>query len=543
MSKKVALKVNQTNLFNVLRNAFSSASVIGELMQNARRAGATWVAFSYDGSTLSVQDNGSGVADLQNLLTAAESGWNGQTQIDERPFGLGFLSALYSCKEIIVQSRIEGAAEGHTFRSTTEDLLSGGALNVDPVVMAEGTIIELKGFTLHSLEGITDASIRIRIFEGEVAKAAKGFAIHVHCNGRTMERPDALDEGFRETAVGHVRLNLKASDGKWYLQGLPIETRGFRSSGTTVVHLDRTFQAKIPDRQHLVDIEGSRSAIGKALRDLARTMLCEIKSTCTGETFLRLHARDCSQWGCKDLLDDIPLALGEWFINWAESSPGCHTEFEDMETLSGVRSKEDIEKGKVYHLAEEEFMLERCWQAVAGHYTLSGMGGTLLSNDHWLMKMARGVADAEEDGADSFEPAIELIVNQHIGMKAVDTWNCGNLFVAESLQLKHLPSGQVVEVEAAFDNYAIYFSRGAYPAAHVRLPSDYVGDDRHNEGAEAEAEAAFMAAHAEIIATDPAHLLTIMLKSGAIAKNPRLAGKSFTITFDDGGAMQAVTES
>ncbi|QPK62890.1 ATP-binding protein [Methylomonas sp. LL1] len=73
------LAVNPEKLINNLRFSFTQATtVLGELMQNARRAGATFVSLDYDAhsQTLTVCDDGCGIESLQTLLTVAESGWD-----------------------------------------------------------------------------------------------------------------------------------------------------------------------------------------------------------------------------------------------------------------------------------------------------------------------------------------------------------------------------------------------------------------------------------------------------------------------------------
>ena len=55
--------------------------------------------------TLTVRDDGCGIGDYQALFTLAESGWDAETIENEMPFGLGFLSALFSCQHLEVESK------------------------------------------------------------------------------------------------------------------------------------------------------------------------------------------------------------------------------------------------------------------------------------------------------------------------------------------------------------------------------------------------------------------------------------------------------
>lgn len=104
---EVTLKVNQQALVRHLKFGFMRPStVLGELMQNARRAKAIWVAFHYEEAAgrLIVEDNGIGIADLQRLLTIAESGWDAETVAREHPFGMGFLAVVYAAEHLTIES-------------------------------------------------------------------------------------------------------------------------------------------------------------------------------------------------------------------------------------------------------------------------------------------------------------------------------------------------------------------------------------------------------------------------------------------------------
>ena len=88
------------------------SSVLGKLLQNARRAGATRVDIVHDPKekTLTVSDDGIGVGSTQSLLAVAESGWDQGIQDLESPYGMGFMSALYAARGIEVVSRGRRAA-------------------------------------------------------------------------------------------------------------------------------------------------------------------------------------------------------------------------------------------------------------------------------------------------------------------------------------------------------------------------------------------------------------------------------------------------
>lgn len=79
----------------------SPNTIFGELIQNARRAGATSFDVTLkdlgDGSTrVTIQDNGIGISHPEDLLRFGGSAWDATTEDKERPAGMGFFS-LASC--------------------------------------------------------------------------------------------------------------------------------------------------------------------------------------------------------------------------------------------------------------------------------------------------------------------------------------------------------------------------------------------------------------------------------------------------------------
>ena len=204
------LTVNPENLVKNLRFSFTQATtVLGEIMQNSRRAGATSVSFDYVEATrlLTVRDNGCGIDSLATLLTVAESGWNADIIEREQPYGLGFLSALFSCEFIRVESK------GGCFSAPTEDLLSFKPVTIKPVV-------DWNGITTITLQGFKPEAQQI---ENHLQRLAKGFPISVILNSVSLERTRALDAGlqFVNTEIGQVYLNGLSDEENW-LHALPV---------------------------------------------------------------------------------------------------------------------------------------------------------------------------------------------------------------------------------------------------------------------------------------------------------------------------------
>ena len=63
-----------------------------EVLQNARRAGATEVRINNKDGFVTIQDNGSGIEDFQKLLDLGGSGWDEKMEAGEDPAGVGLFS-------------------------------------------------------------------------------------------------------------------------------------------------------------------------------------------------------------------------------------------------------------------------------------------------------------------------------------------------------------------------------------------------------------------------------------------------------------------
>lgn len=79
-NETVAASINERKLLGTLKHLFATSySMLGELMQNARRAGATRVDFLFDFERrqLEVIDDGCGIDDFSTLLALCDSVmWN-----------------------------------------------------------------------------------------------------------------------------------------------------------------------------------------------------------------------------------------------------------------------------------------------------------------------------------------------------------------------------------------------------------------------------------------------------------------------------------
>lgn len=537
MNAVVSLQVDQNLLFQNLRHAFSAGAVIGELLQNARRAGATSVAVTYDPTTktLSVEDDGEGIADLQNLLTAAASGWSDDVMAVEHPFGLGFLSTLYVCDRIDVDTCSNGVAS--SISACTQELLRGGECVVAPGARRRGTRI-----TLVDASGI-QASVNEEAMMAAVADAADGFPIPVTMNGVGCLRRYAVDQitGWTDTEVGKVHVELSRSDlaPRRYVQGLPLACNKEWKTDGHVVHLNDTFTAKLPDRRFLVDDVESTNRIGEAVGRVARGLLERIKASMAGDMFVAEWWPTVTAWGCGDLLHDIDVVPVCWFVDWERSSAGfmCESGSVRFKEVGGSKlvSRATLLESGVFRLPgesddEQPAFAAQLWLEATRRWTLACDSRT--STGHWLSEMA----------VDLGEESFSVDADEVVGGEAVslDGWTVSGLDVAARIRVTREATGESVEVPMAVKDGTLLVTKDSgVPSAATRLVSDYIFDNGYEEAAESRDMRRLEAAFLRITANTPAEMVAAVLRQvQGLRLQGRLAGLSFTIRFDDKGTFR-----
>lgn len=541
----VALRVNAPNLVQQLRFGFTSdTAVLGELMQNARRAGATRIEFTLDSGAreLRVTDDGCGIESFDTLLAVAESGWDPDLIEREHPFGMGFLSALFACEHITVES------QGGRLSAHTRDLLAFKPVGVHPIQWTGRTVLTLRGFGLEP--GPVERVLR---------RLAKGFPIEVLFNGAALERPKALASGlqFLETGIGHVHVPglCGGSDLPWtestdralvvYLQGLPVFQQGaefapddtFPGSRPVVVHLDSSlFRARLPDRDKLRDEPQVIARLWKALRALARERIAAMKPGMDPASFAEGYAA-MRHWECADLLNDVPV-LPAGLLRIIDGYPiqdGCATV--NLEACAGSVHRTDLESGAVRVVSLDSLDADG-----APAWMYAWKRGFLvywdpaLDSGHWLFQHL----------IDLTERRVEVdIVGESQRVDFDDgLWGGGPVAFCRSYRLSLGGDSIEVDSDALYlesSNEAPDFSDGLFVVPRgdmsgmvVRQASSYFDEnDLFNETAcygDQHAFATFVLAHT---ASDPAEALRRLLPG--FKGYAHLAGRTFILRLDGQG--------
>ena len=211
-----------------------------ELLQNARRASATEIRvstslLSEERWTVTVADDGAGIADPAILLSFAESAWTTQTASLEDPAGIGFYSlARHGCA---VASRPLGKIPAWSARICPDAFLGKADVLVRPdngAPSPHGTAISF----------VTDRNPDC--VESILADAARHFPLPVRFNGRTL--PFAY---FLEHAL-HIEAWQGLTFGVYRNQYPPYPDPDVNFHG-------RTFKARLPSVQCITAASG-RSA-------------------------------------------------------------------------------------------------------------------------------------------------------------------------------------------------------------------------------------------------------------------------------------------
>jgi len=326
-SSAITASVDQKAFLASMKHLFASSSTfIGELMQNARRAGASTVEITTNPSDASIAfaDNGCGVEDFSALVAFARSNWSEQTMREDRPFGMGFFSALFAARTVVIRSR------GKSLTISIDDVIAQRAMPLqnDPDAPKIGTVVNLIG-----VEAGMFATCRGHrfAFAREVARRSAGFPVPVLLDGDVLDRSLALtNEGRRwdTSPVGKVSLPRDESGFLQldhfldrcvcFLQGLPITSEfsvmRYPPEQQIVVHLDnKRFSARMPDRTELYDHEACWPAIRDAVRDVIRAALVNEKARCVAlegegiKQFVNHHWGHCIDFKVPELLNDIDL--------------------------------------------------------------------------------------------------------------------------------------------------------------------------------------------------------------------------------------------
>lgn len=519
---QVQVRFNEEGALRNQRYAFTSKyTLVSELMQNARRAGATRIDIWYDDQAkiLRVADNGCGVDDFQKLLTFNESGWDEATNEKEMPFGVGFSKCLYAATRCIV---VSGAWK---IDFLTDDALARKPIAVEPVEVAAhlvGTEVELHGVDLPSLSA-------------HVQDLCRGFATQVWFNGLEMPRPYAEDHiSWMPVSIGRVRLaglhdGLHSTRTLVFLQGFCVLQPGYYEDGrVNVVHLDpQRFVARLPDRDKLIDEGEERVQIDLCLRATWRKALLEAKTTLGSDVFVETFFEAMKDWGQLDLLDDVPVlpkALCRQIVGYPIQEGYESRDY--LDAVEAAPTREDVEAGRVKLVDIDRVDCETAplWMfARAKGYVV--FSASTLRGDHWVHPHVR-VLDVEM-------VRVEAVCEQcRSGLEG--RWASPLVVLCEAVAITVDDERVEVTDEGVCDGHTLFIPKGETSGYPIRQVSSYLDEHDWFRGADLDAD---YDALAELIrrlrSVDPLATLNSLLRDLSLEKYPLLAGRTFKLAVGD----------
>lgn len=399
--KFIAAGVNAKRLLEGTRALFStSATAYAELMQNARRAGASkiniTVAKAGDGTNVLFEDDGVGIEDFYALISLAESGWDEAIVKAEQPFGIGFCSVAFAAKCIVVESRRQ------RIEFTQDDIILQRKIALKPSKVKVGTRIHLMGTTLSK-----------RSIEEALERFAQGFPISIWMNQQAVERQHALGQADLvelDNAIGKIILPKTCWNLNYnlYYQGLPIrgltQSYKYHHRQNLTIHLNSgNFMVRMPDREALINPDVAEKRIHAGLIEALHGYFKGLKQTMTSEAFVTTYWDILlSDKGLASLLDDVPCIAGSAMWRF-DDLPFIETDFhsndrvyeKDIITMAQIQSGERVlvnedpselmEDSTVAH----QYSVIATWMWLKQWWFLRDI--ERLSKNHWLHAWVKDV--------------------------------------------------------------------------------------------------------------------------------------------------------
>lgn len=520
---QIQIRLNEAGALRNQRYAFSDRfTLVTELLQNARRAGAARIDVHYDATArlLQVQDDGGGLDDFQKLLSFHESGWNATISAEEHPFGVGFSKCLYAATRCVVTSYHQ-----RVDIDTTAALDKACFAVENSTEVVAGTRIELHGVELPDLDN-------------RIETLCLGFPVDVWFNGKALTRRFAAEHlATMPTPIGVIRLagqqdGLDSHDTMVFLQGFCVmKPTGYGLDRVNVVHLDsRQFMARLPDRDKLIDEDVQKKRIDAELKACWRRTLEAAKNQLTPANFVDTYYRAMQAWGQLDLLNDLdvlPAQLFEAIVDYPiQDNSGSR---DCVRQVALAPSRQAIESGAV-KLVSLNWMDD----GNAAHWMLARGKGYLvfdwisLHPDHWVQRHVRFLED---------ETAHVEAVMEQTRLQFEGRWVWPTVILCESVLVRI--EGDVVEIvdSGVCHGDVLYIPAGETSGEPVRQVSSFV--DENDQYLESDMNAD-RDALADLIrrlrSVDPVQTLDSLLQELRLGKYPLLHGKAFQVTVGVGSA-------
>ena len=187
MSRTIRATVHR-DAINSVPSFFNATTedVLGELLQNARRAGATKVRIETGEGVVTVNDDGEGIADPATLLAFGQSMWEGEKVTGEHPAGMGMYSLARNPNVQVSSKRQEGLpwTVSLTPRNFSGEELATVEI-IDDADTPVGTSVSFH--TVHT----RNMGYGIKMM---VERAARHYPLEVELDGLSVKQQDFLHD-------------------------------------------------------------------------------------------------------------------------------------------------------------------------------------------------------------------------------------------------------------------------------------------------------------------------------------------------------------
>lgn len=293
--------------------------VINELLQNARRAGATRVDVALtrnDRAKLSITDDGIGIADPATVLTLGESRWNDDIAAREDPAGMGVFSL--AGHDVLVTSRHETHDRAWTALIPREAWDGSQNVAVIPSDHPIGTTL-----TITLPEAWDDHVDRV------VAAAALHYPVAVFFNGAECPRERWLDKAIHTSNWHGCTIGVFAGSNRYHdhilnFHGVTVpcklptiaEVQGGNSYYARIdIHDCPALQLVLPARKEAVENEGLSNLREAVERTLYEAIALQPRHSLGFQSWTRAHELGV-------VLSEAAPQLRSWHPATADSASG-----------------------------------------------------------------------------------------------------------------------------------------------------------------------------------------------------------------------------
>jgi hypothetical protein len=430
------LSVNEKNTIANMGVVFTNhQKVISELIQNARRAGATTIQISAEKDevtdhlkSIAIYDDGVGINDLSALLSLSQSGWEEGVTASENAFGMGFFSTFFCADTVTVKSNGQSISIDSKAALAMEDI---GDFTPDSEAPKSGTIIVLSGLSTtcrhyelyRHVKCMANYSSLPIIFNGEVLSRSMSFDLLAQAHP-VIEAPFG-----KVVIVSPFSMNFRV-----VLQDLLVYSEEPRSAASNVIYANSTVLARMPDRDCLIDQRGVAEQIRTFLTDHYANELAKLRDTFTDDVkFVNEYFCHIAKFNAK-LLNDIDYLPSVAFFGCAYPTQRSDYGTDQNETfcVTSATAAEHLILSSDYYLGEHPVVANFAYFAKA--MTLSSR----LDAGHWIYPFVVG---------DLLESDMEVKINGVTEMPFnIDQTGSGLMLVGQEVTLTCKKIGKSVNV-------------------------------------------------------------------------------------------------